>query len=74
MASSTPGPVYEFIEEEGDDEEDCENEKDGDDLVVNHEDLDYMYVDLQPVVGTFNNIKRKYSQEETKIPAKKRKM
>ena len=39
MASSTPGPVYEFIEEEGDDEEDCENEKDGDDLLVNYEDI-----------------------------------
>ena len=64
MASSAPGPVYEFIEEEGDEEEDCENEKDGDDLLVNYEDLDDMYVDLQPIVGTSNNNKRKHSQKK----------
>ena len=44
-----------------------------DDLVVNHEDLDDMYLNHQPVVGTSNNNKMKHSQKETQIPAKKRK-
>ena len=32
-----------LVEEEGDEEKDCENEKGGDDLMVNDEDLDEMY-------------------------------
>ena len=66
--------VYEFVEEHEDEEEDCENEKDGDDLVVIHGDLDDMCMDLQAVVGTSNNNKRKHSQEEIHIPSKKRKI
>ena len=67
---------YEFVEEEGDEEEDCENKKDGDDLMVNHEDLDEMYdmyVHIQPVEGNFNNNKRKLSEEDTQTSCKKRK-
>ena len=65
-----------LVEEEGDEEEDCENEKDGNDLMVNDEDLDEMYdmyVHIQPVEGNFNNNKRKLSEEDTQTPSKKRK-
>ena len=61
----------EFVEEEGDEEEDCENEKDGDDLMVNDEGLDLM-VDIQLVEDKSNN-KRKLSEEDTQTPSKKRK-
>ena len=65
-----------LVEEEGDEEEDCENEKGGDDLMVNDEDLDEMYdmyVHIQPVEGNFNNNKRKLSEEDTQTSSKKRK-
>ena len=65
-----------LVEEEGDEEEDWENEKDGNDLMVNDEDLDEMYdmyVHIQPVEGNFNNNKRKLSEEDTQTPSKKRK-
>ena len=65
-----------LVEEEGDEEEDCENEKDVNDLMVNDEDLDEMYdiyVHIQPVKGNFNNNKRKLSEEDTQTPSKKRK-
>ena len=65
-----------LVEEEGDEEKDCENEKGGDDLMVNDEDLDEMYdmyVHIQPVEGNFNNNKRKLSEEDTQTPSKKRK-
>ena len=65
-----------LIEEVGDEEKDCENEKGGDDLMVNDEDLDEMYdmyVHIQPVEGNFNNNKRKLSEEDTKTSCKKRK-
>ena len=65
-----------LVEEEGDEEEDCENEKDGNDLMVNDEDLDEMYdmyVHIQPVEGNFNNNKRKLSEEDTQTSCKKRK-
>ena len=65
-----------LVEEEGDEEEDCENEKDGDDLMVNDEDLAEMYdmyVHIQPVEGNFNNNKRKLSEEDTQTSCKKRK-
>ena len=65
-----------LVEEEGDEEKDCENEKDGDDLMVNDEDLDEMYdmyVHIQPVEGNFNNNKRKLSEEDTQTSCKKRK-
>ena len=58
----------EFVEDKGDEEEDCENEKDGDDLMVNDEDLDEMYdmyADIQPVEVKSNNNKRKLSEEDT---------
>ena len=61
-----------LVEEEGDEEEDCENEKDGDDLMVNDEDLDEMYdmyVHIQPVEGNSNNNKRKLSEEDTQTPS-----
>ena len=45
----------EFVEEE-----DCDNEKDGDDLLISHEDLDDIYVDLQLIHGTSNKNKRKH--------------
>ena len=56
----------------GDEEKDCENEKDGDDLMVNDEDLDEMYdmyVHIQPVEGNSNNNKRKLSEEDTQTPS-----
>ena len=65
-----------LVEEEGDEEKDCENEKGGDDLMVNDEDLDEMYdmyVHIQPVEGNFNNNKRKLSEEDTQTSCKKRK-
>ena len=65
-----------LVEEEGDEEKDCENEKGGDDLMVNDEDLDEMYdmyVYIQPVEGNFNNNKRKLSEEDTQTSCKKRK-
>ena len=65
-----------LVEEEGDEEKDCENEKGGDDLMVNDEDLDEMYdmyIDIQPVEGNFNNNKRKLSEEDTQTSCKKRK-
>ena len=65
-----------LVEEEGDEEKDCENEKVGDDLMVNDEDLDEMYdmyVHIQPVEGNFNNNKRKLSEEDTQTSCKKRK-
>ena len=65
-----------LVEEEGDEEKDCENEKGGDDLMVNNEDLDEMYdmyVHIQPVEGNFNNNKRKLSEEDTQTSCKKRK-
>ena len=65
-----------LVEEEGDEEKDCENEKGGDDLMVNDEDLDEMYnmyVHIQPVEGNFNNNKRKLSEEDTQNSSKKRK-
>ena len=74
LCERTDDESDEFVEEEGDEEEDCENKRDGDDLLVNHEDLDDMYVDLQPIVGTSNNNKRKHSQEEIQSPTEKRKM
>ena len=61
-----------LVEEEGDEEKDCENEKGGDDLMVNDEDLDEMYdmyIDIQPVEGNFNNNKRKLSEEDTQTPS-----
>ena len=65
-----------LVEEEGDEEKDCENEKGGDDLMVNDEDLDEMYdmyVHIQPVEGNFNSNKRKLSEEDTQTSCKKRK-
>ena len=65
-----------LVEEEGDEEKDCENEKGGDDLMVNDEDLDEMYdmyVHIQTVEGNFNNNKRKLSEEDTQTSCKKRK-
>ena len=65
-----------LVEEKGDEEKDCENEKGGDDLMVNDEDLDEMYdmdVHIQPVKGNFNNNKRKLSEEDTQTSSKKRK-
>ena len=65
-----------LVEEDGDEEKDCENEKGGDDLMVNDEDLDemyHMYVHIQPVEGNFNNNKRKLSEEDTQTSSKKRK-
>ena len=65
-----------LVEEEGDEEKDCENEKGGDDLMVNDEDLDEMYdmyVHIQTVEGNFNNKKRKLSEEYTQTSCKKRK-
>ena len=65
-----------LVEEEGDEEKDCENEKGGDDLMVNDEDLDEMYdmyVHIQPVEGNFNNNKRKLSEEDNQTSFKKRK-
>ena len=54
--------------------EDCENEKDGDDLMVNNEDLDEMYdmyVNIQPVESNSNNNKRKLSEEDSQTPSRK---
>ena len=74
---TTPAVVSEITCRGGRDEEkDCENEKGGDDLMVNDEDLDEMYnmyVHIQPVEGNFNNNKRKLSEEDTQTSCKKRK-
>ena len=65
-----------LVEEDGDEEKDCENEKGGDDLMVNDEELYEMYdmyVHILPVEGNFNNNKRKLSEEDTQTSCKKRK-
>ena len=57
-----------FVQEEGDEEEDCENEKDGDDLMSNDQDLGEMYnmyIDIQPIEGNSNNNKWKLSEEDS---------
>ena len=57
-----------LVEEEGDEEKDCENEKDGDDLMSNDQDLGEMYnmyIDIQPVEGNSNNNKWKLSEEDS---------
>ena len=75
--TSTPAVVSEITCRGGRDEEkDCENEKYGNDLMVNDEDLDEMYdmyAYIQPVEGKFNNNKRKLSEEDTQTHSKKRK-